>query len=130
MRNAKNAVFVTAISSNIGRFQQMMNVAQRLDRKVVLVGRSIQKKIEIARSLGYISYPDELVISFSDARNLERKNLLYIVAGCYGQVGSSLYRIALGEHDRVQVSDGDTHIFSADPAPPYTKRVRILLSTI
>jgi len=47
-RSAKKAVFLTAISSNIGRFQQMMNIAQRLKRKVVLVGRSVQKKIEIA----------------------------------------------------------------------------------
>ena len=43
---AQNGVFATAISSNIGRFQQMINVAQKLDRKVVFVGRSIQKKAD------------------------------------------------------------------------------------
>jgi ribonuclease J len=42
--SAKNALFMTAISSNIGRFQQMVNVSQRLGRKVVFVGRSIQKR--------------------------------------------------------------------------------------
>lgn len=119
--SAKQTVFATAISSNIGRFQQMINVAQRTKRKVVFVGRSVQKKTEMAHNLGYLKYPENLVISFKDADKLPREDLMYIVSGCYGQVDSSLYRIALGEHDRVEVESGDTVIFSADPAPPYTK---------
>lgn len=121
MRDAKYAIFATAISSNIGRFQQMINIAERLERKVILVGRSIQKKIEIAYDLGYINIPHNLIISYGDSRRFKRNELMYIVSGCYGQVGSSLYRISLGEHDRVEVGSGDMMVFSADPAPPYTK---------
>ena len=121
MKNAPFAIFATAISSNIGRFQQMINIAQRLNRKVILVGRSIQKKIEIAHDLGYINIPNNTIISYGDTRRLKRNELMYIVAGCYGQVGSSLYRISLGEHDRVEIAEGDMMVFSADPAPPYTK---------
>jgi ribonuclease J len=43
------------------------------------------------------------------------------VAGCYGQVGSSLYRVSIKEHNTLYAEKGDTLIFSADPAPPYTK---------
>jgi ribonuclease J len=119
--NAKGSLFMTAISSNIGRFQQMMNVASHLGRSVVLVGRSVQKKIEIAYNLGYINFSPEMVVSFRDIKKLKRQDLCYIVSGCYGQVGSSLHRIAIGEHEKVQVTEGDTMIFSADPAPPYSK---------
>ncbi|OGM20999.1 hypothetical protein A2714_03025 [Candidatus Woesebacteria bacterium RIFCSPHIGHO2_01_FULL_38_9] len=118
---AQNGVFATAISSNIGRFQQMINVAQKLDRKVVFVGRSIQKKAEISHRLGILNYPESAVISLGEAAHLPRNKVMYIVSGCYGQVGSSLYRIAIGEHERVEVTEGDTMLFSADPAPPYTK---------
>lgn len=121
MENARGAIFSTAISSNISRFQQMISVAQKLKRKVVLVGRSIQKKIEIAYNMGYMIFPSDLIISSSQADKLPRNKLLYIVSGCYGQVGSSLYRISLGEHEKVKVQKGDTMVFSADPAPPYTK---------
>lgn len=121
LRNASYTIFTTAISSNIGRFQQMINVAEKLGRKVVLVGRSIQKKIEIAYDLGYIKIPRNLIISYTDASRLKRNELFYIVSGCYGQVGSSLYRISLSEHENVEVAEGDTMVFSADPAPPYTK---------
>ena len=121
MRNAQQSIFASAISSNIGRFQQIVNIAQKLNRKVVLVGRSIQKKVEIAHQLGYIKYPGNLVISFREAGKLRRNELIYIVAGCYGQVGSSLYRISIDEHDLVEAVEGDMVVFSADPAPPYTK---------
>jgi ribonuclease J len=121
VEKAPFTVFMTAISSNIGRFQQMLNVARKTGRKVVLVGRSIQKKVEIAYNLGYLKIPASLVISFKDAKKLKRNELMYIVAGCYGQVGSSLYRLAIGEHERVEAVEGDTLIFSADPAPPYSK---------
>lgn len=121
IQKAQNSVFVTAISSNIGRFQQMINVAQKVERKVLLVGRSVQKKCEIAHNLGILKYPDNLVISFKEAEKYSRRQLMYIVSGCYGQEGSSLFKIALGEHERINVEKGDTLVISADPAPPYTK---------
>jgi ribonuclease J len=120
-KKAKKTVFMTAISSNIGRFQQMINVAQKTNRKVVFIGRSVQKKTEIAYQLGYLKYPRNLIISLRETSKFPRNKLLYVISGCYGQVGSSLYRVANGDHERVEVSEGDTMIFSADPAPPYTK---------
>ncbi|MEK7061216.1 MAG: ribonuclease J [Patescibacteria group bacterium] len=121
VRNAKKAVLVTAISSNIGRFQQIINVAKKVNRKVIFVGRSIQKKAEMAHNLDYLKYSSDQVISYKDLVNLRSSQVLYIVSGCFGQVGSSVYRISQGDHDKVKVNEGDTFIFSADPAPAYSK---------
>mgnify|MGYP001559438712 CR=1 FL=1 len=121
VKNAKKSVFATAISSNIGRFQQMINVARKVGRKVIFVGRSIQKKTEMAYNLGYLKYSNDQIISFKEIGNYKPNQIMYIVAGCYGQVGSSIYRISQGDHDKVKVNEGDTFIFSADPAPPYSK---------
>jgi ribonuclease J len=121
VRNAKKAVMVTAISSNIGRFQQIINVAKKVNRKVIFVGRSIQKKAEMAYNLGYLKYSPDQIISYKDLVNLRPSQVLYIVSGCFGQVGSSVYRISQGDHDKVKVEGGDTFIFSADPAPAYSK---------
>jgi ribonuclease J len=118
---AKQAVYMTAISSSIGRFQQMINVAIKVNRKVVLIGRSVQSKIDIAHKLGYMEIPKDLIIELKDATNYSPNRLLYIIAGCYGQVGSSVYRLSLGEHDRVEIAEGDTFVFSADPGPAYSK---------
>jgi len=121
VKNAKQAVLITAISSNIGRFQQMVNVAQNTGRKVVFVGRSIQKKAEMAHNLGYLKYSADQIVSYKELEDLRPNQILYIVSGCFGQVGSSVYRISQGDHDKVKVNKGDTFIFSADPAPAYSK---------
>jgi ribonuclease J len=120
-KDAHQAVYMTAISSSIGRFQQMIHVAQKINRKVVLVGRSIQSKIEIAHELGYLKYTQDLIIDLKESENYNPSKLLYIIAGCYGQPGSSVYRLALEEHERVKINKGDTFIFSADPGPAYSK---------
>lgn len=120
-KDAKKALFMTAMSSSIGRFQQMVNVANRLQRKVVFVGRSIQNKTESAHKLGYLRYNPADVIDIRKAKSYHPKDLMYIIAGCYGQVGSSVYRVSTDDDDRISVTEGDTFVFSANPAPPYSK---------
>jgi len=121
VRDAKGKVYLTTISSNISRMQQTINVAAKTGRKVVLVGRSIERKALIAKKLGYLFYPNDLVIRSKQASKLPSEKILYIISGSYGQPGSALYRLCLGEHDTLTVGKGDAVIFSADPAPPGSK---------
>ncbi len=121
IEKATGQVFFTTISSNISRMQQAINVAQHQGRKVCLVGRSIVKKAEIARSLGRLHYSDETVISPKQAKKLKKSQIVYIISGSYGQPGSALYRVAMGDHKFLAVEEGDTVIFSGDPAPPGSK---------
>lgn len=121
VKDAQQAVFMSAISSSIGRFQQMINVAQRVGRKVIFVGRSIQSKTEIAHELGYLKYVPGQIVDLKESQKYKPNQIIYIIAGCYGQDGSSVHRLALGEHDRVKAFPGDTFVFSADPGPAYSK---------
>jgi len=119
--NASGRVFITTVSSNISRMQQIGNVAKKTGRKVVFVGRSIDSKSSIAEDLGYLHYPKGLVINPHQARKMKDNKLIYIIAGCYGQPGSALYRATMGEHRFLQIDEKDTVVFSADPAPPGSK---------
>ena len=119
--SAKGKVYLTTISSNISRMQQTINVAAKLGRKVVLIGRSIERKAQIAQDLGYLSCPNGVVVKSKQASHLPPNQLLYIISGSYGQPGSALYRLSLGEHDYLTVGKGDVVIFSSDPAPPGSK---------
>jgi ribonuclease J len=119
--SAKGKIYLTTISSNISRMQQTINVAAKLGRKVVLIGRSIERKAQIAKDLGYLLYPNDLVIKSKQASHLPPDKLLFIISGSYGQPGSALYRLSLGEHDFLKVGKGDVVIFSSDPAPPGSK---------
>lgn len=121
VEKATGQVYFTTISSNISRMQQAINVAQRQGRKVCLIGRSVVDKAEVARQMGYLKYPDDLVVEPKKARRMNKNQILYIISGSYGQPGSALYRIAMGEHRFLSVSENDTVIFSGDPAPPGSK---------
>jgi len=120
-RDVKGKIYLTTISSNISRMQQTINVAAKLGRKVCLIGRSIERKAQIAKDLGYLFYPNDLVIRSKQAAKLPPNKILYIISGSYGQPGSALYRLCLGDHDTLTVGKGDMVIFSADPAPPGSK---------
>lgn len=121
IQNAPGRVFLTTISSNISRMQQAINASIANGRKVVLVGRSIEKKVEIANKLGYMNIEASALVAGKQASNMDDNKLTYIISGCYGQVGSALYRAALDEHQYLKIGKGDTVIFSADPAPPGTE---------
>ncbi len=119
--DASGKVYLTTISSNISRIQQTINVAAKLGRKIVFIGRSIERKATIAKDLGYLFYPNDLVVKSKQASRLPPNKILYIISGSYGQPGSALYRLCMGEHDFLTIGKGDAVIFSSDPAPPGSK---------
>lgn len=111
-------LFITTISSNISRMHQIIEAAAAVGRKVVPVGRSIDQSIEVARSLGYLPFGDDVFLDVKKAFDKNQKDLVYIIAGCFGQQGSSLSRVSTGEHSRVTLNEGGIVIFSSEPNPP------------
>lgn len=120
-KDVPGQIFFTTISSNISRMQQALNVAKRLGRKASFIGRSVETKSEIARNVGYLNYPGDLVVAGRRAAKLPKNKVVYIISGSYGQPGSALYRLAHTEHNFLSAGPGDTVIFSSDPAPPGSK---------
>ncbi len=111
-------VFITTISSNIARVYQIIEAAGKAGRKVVPTGRSIDQSISIAKNLGYLPFGDEHFVSLGKARDMPQDKLVYIIAGCFGQSGSALDRLSLGEHRDLSLQEGAIVIFSSEPNPP------------
>ncbi len=122
IEQAPKKVIFTTLSSNISRIQQAVRASVRLGRKVTFVGRSIETKADIARQLKFLHYKPDVAVSPRDAQRLLPNKITYIISGSYGQLGSSLYRAAQGEHDLVKIDRDDVVIFSADPKPPGTEQ--------
>ncbi len=114
-------VMLTTISSNISRMYQMIDAAVKEGRKVVLGGRSIQKSVEIARELGFLPFDNDVFVDHKKSGGYDQSELVYIVAGAFGQQGSTLDRIARGEHDTIYLEENSMVVFSADPSPPGTR---------
>jgi len=114
-------ILVTTISSNISRMHQIITSAIKTGRKVSLVGRSIRQSVEIAQSLGYLNFDPNVFVRDKKSKNLAQKDLVYIVAGCYGQSNSALAKISRDENRYVSLEENSLVVFSADPNPPGTR---------
>jgi ribonuclease J len=116
-------IVVASFASNIHRVQQAAEVAIANGRKVAVVGRSMRKNMNIARSLGYVDLPDDAIVSPKEAMDLPREEVLVLCTGSQGEPMSALTRIAYGDHQNVEVERGDTVIISAKPVPGNELRV-------
>lgn len=116
-RAVPGRVVVTTMSSNISRIQQALWVAKRTGRKVAFVGFSVERNVKVAAELGFLKLPPRLVLDKRKIKTIPREEQCLIIAGSQGQLGSSLERIAIGEHKWISLDEGDKVIFSADPIP-------------
>src|SRR5690242_8382926 len=116
-------VLVSSFASNVHRMQQAIDVAIDCNRKVAFVGRSMRKNANIARNLGYMSVPDDLVLRPHELAELPPNEQLILCTGSQGEPMSAMTRIAYNDHPGVQVSPGDTVIISAKPIPGNELRV-------
>jgi ribonuclease J len=116
-------VLVASFASNVHRMQQAVDVAVDVGRKVCVVGRSMRKNVNIARNLGYMEVPDDVLIRPSDLEEYRPEEVLILCTGSQGEPLSALVRIAYGDHPAVKVEAGDTVIISAKPVPGNELRV-------
>ncbi len=113
----RGRVLIASFASNVHRMQQAVEVAAETDRKVCVIGRSLRKNINIARNLGYIEVPEDLLVRPVDLDELAPEEIMILCTGSQGEPLSALVRIAYGDHANVQVQEGDTVIISAKPVP-------------
>jgi ribonuclease J len=116
-------ILVASFASNIHRMQQAADVAVECGRKITVVGRSMRKNLNIARSLGYVNIPEDALVRPDEAMELPPGRILVLCTGSQGEPMSVLTRVAYGDHPTVAVDRGDTVIISAKPVPGNELRV-------
>jgi len=114
---AEGRIFIATFASLIARIQQIIDVSAMYGRKVVTLGRSLEKNVRVALDLGYLEDPEGVLIGQREAIALPDDQLTYIVTGSQGEPMAVLGRIASGDHKEVQIGAGDTVIISATPIP-------------
>ncbi|BCX07733.1 ribonuclease J [Fischerella major NIES-592] len=117
---APGRLFVTTFASSVHRINIILQLAQKHNRVVTVVGRSMLNLIAHARNLGYIKCNDDLLQPLNSIRNLPDENVLILTTGSQGEPMSAMTRIANKEHPHIKIRPGDTVVFSANPIPGNT----------
>lgn len=117
MEKAPGRIIVGTFSTNIHRIQQIIDISERLGRKIAFDGRSIIESTKIAQKLGYLKINKDFEIDISQVNSLPKKMVTIITTGTQGEPMSGLVRISNGEHNGIKITKGDVVIISADPIP-------------
>ncbi len=115
--NAPKRIIVTTFASNVHRIRQVLQAAMKYDRKVSILGRSMLNLAGIARELGYMTFPDGLLLPIDQISKLPHNKVVILTTGSQGEPLSALTRIANDEHKQIKIMPGDTVVISATPIP-------------
>lgn len=115
--NAQKRIIVTTFASNVHRIRQVLQAAIKYDRRVAILGRSMLNLAGIARELGYMTFPDGLLMRIEEVKDMAVDRVVILTTGSQGEPLSALSRIARNEHKQVKIEPGDTVIISATPIP-------------
>ncbi|HEY8416620.1 MAG TPA: ribonuclease J [Limnochordales bacterium] len=116
-RTARGRILVATFASNVHRIQQVLDAAAAFQRKVCVIGRSMVNVVRIALDLGYLRFPERMMIDASELDRYAHDQLVILTTGSQGEPMSALSRMAASEHRQVEIVPGDTVVISAHPIP-------------
>jgi ribonuclease J len=116
-RNADGRIIVASFASLISRMQQVGNAALEHRRKMAFVGASMVDNARIARKLGYLDLPDDLVVPLEQALKMNPKDVVLMSTGTQGEPTSIVGRLSVGANSQFDLLPGDTVVLSSHPIP-------------
>ncbi|PKM50835.1 MAG: ribonuclease J [Firmicutes bacterium HGW-Firmicutes-7] len=126
----ENRIIVTTFASNVDRVQQIVNSAEKFNRKVVIEGRSMVNVCTTAMELGYLKVPDGMMIGADEMINHDPSQIVIITTGSQGEPMAALSRIASSTHRKIQIQKGDKVILSSKAIPGNEKTVSRVINDL
>ena len=120
-------LFVSTFSSSLHRLQIIFDIAHEFGRRVCVLGRSMQKNVEIAMDQGILRPTGDTLIDLGMSRQLDDDEICYLVTGSQGEMRAALWGMATGSYKGLEVQKGDTVVLSARIIPGNEKNISRLI---
>ena len=128
--NTDGRIIVSTFSSSLHRLQVVFDVARAFDRKVCVIGRSMQKNVEIAVDMGLLKIPHNTLVELGESRSLYPDEIVYLVTGSQGESRAALWNMATSSFKGLEIEKGDTVILSARIIPGNDRAISRLIGQI
>jgi ribonuclease J len=125
-KKAEGRIIIGTFASLLTRIAEIIKIAERMNKKVAISGRSMKENIEISQRLGYIKPKKGTLISIEEIHKYKDEKIMILSTGAQGEPKASLMRVANGEHKYISIKPGDTVIFSSSVIPGNERSVQIL----
>jgi ribonuclease J len=114
---ATGRIIVASFASHIHRVSQVVEAAKKHNRLIGVAGRSMVRNVQIARELGYLDLPREMMVEARDMNRIPDSDIAVLMTGSQGEPLAALSRVAAGTHRSIEVGPGDTVVVAAHPIP-------------
>lgn len=129
-RKANRKVFISTFASNVHRVQQVVDAAQKTNRKLVLLGRSMVNVVSVAMEQGYLNVPEGMIIDPHDIKRMAPENVAILCTGSQGEPMAALSRLASSNYRQVEILPEDTVIFASSPIPGNERNVSRVIDNL
>jgi ribonuclease J len=129
IKDAPHRVAVTTFASNVARIRSVAEAARQCGREVVVVGRAMDRVVDVARECGYLDNLQEFRTPDTFGY-LPRDKVVALLTGSQGEPRAALARIAQDEHPEIGLSPGDRVIFSSRAIPGNEKAVSAIINSL
>jgi ribonuclease J len=123
-------IIVSTFSSSLHRLQVVFDVARAFDRRVCVIGRSMQKNVELASDMGLLKIPHNTLVELGESRSLYPDEIVYLVTGSQGESRAALWNMATSSFKGLEIEKGDTVILSARIIPGNDRAISRLIGQI
>ena len=130
IENRDRRMIVAAFASNVDRMQEVINLAEKYKRKVILTGRSMVNVTDVATQIGEMKINKDNIIEVDKMKNFKDSEILILSTGSQGEPNSALSRMAAGEFKGIEIGDNDIVIFSSSPIPGNEKSVNNIINKL
>ncbi len=130
IENKERRMIVAAFASNVDRMQEVINLAEKYKRKVILTGRSMVNVTDVATQIGEMKINKDNIIEVDKMKNYKDSEILILSTGSQGEPNSALSRMAAGEFKGIEIGDNDIVIFSSSPIPGNEKSVNNIINKL
>lgn len=130
MSSVKGRVIITFFASNIGRIEEVFKIAINLNKKIVILGHSIDANVSASQHVGYLKFDDKNLISAKDANSHPDNEILIICTGSQGEETSALSNISKNKHPHIKLKSTDSIIFSSNVIPGNTYAFESLINKL
>ncbi len=116
-RQSKERIIVATFASHISRIQLIADLAVKYKRKLAIAGHSMTENVKMARKIGLLKIPDELLVELGRSSHILPRQLGIMATGSQGEPSAVLSRLATGQHRSLDVMAGDTIVVSSHTIP-------------
>ena len=129
-QNKDKRIFIATFASNVHRVQQLINLAEKYNRKFAFSGRSMINTMEAANKIGEVTFNKKNLIDISNVDKYKDSELLVITTGTQGEPSSALVRMASGDFNKIEIGENDLIILSSSAIPGNEKTINAVMNQL